>query len=210
MDPSADVKILVWRRRFDGDELLEIADGKSWRLPFVREIGLRYAVIEGPIGALAQAPRDFDPERTHRWVRIDAGERVIGDAWRQAGAAVIVWRRSERGPEVLLLHQSARGPDYEGDWAWYSPGGSLDPGETVEECAARELFEETGLDLPLTRVASAGLPVATFTCEAREEHEIILSDEHDRFDWVTFDEACARCRPEKVVLTLRGARGYMS
>jgi hypothetical protein len=51
------VTMLVWRRKLDGDEMLQIADGKSWRLPYVREIGLRHAVIEGPIGALVQAAR---------------------------------------------------------------------------------------------------------------------------------------------------------
>jgi len=38
----------------------------------------------------------------------------------------------------------------------------------------------------------------------------VLSDEHDRFEWTPFDDACERCRPEKIVLTLRGAKGHMS
>jgi 8-oxo-dGTP pyrophosphatase MutT (NUDIX family) len=210
VDPAADLRILVWRRKLDGDEMLQIADGKSWRLPYLREVGLRHAVIDGDIAALAQAPSDFDPGRTHRWVRVDVDDAAIAEAWRHAGAAVIVWRRSEHGPEVLLLHHSARGPEYDGDWAWCSPGGSLEPGESVEECAARELLEETGLDLPLTRVAAPGLPVATFTCAARSEHDIVLSDEHDRYEWLPFDDACLRCRPEKIVVTLRGARAHMS
>jgi 8-oxo-dGTP pyrophosphatase MutT (NUDIX family) len=212
VDPAADdVTVLVWRRRFDGDELLEVTDtGRTWRLPRRSEIGLRCAVVDGPIGALVHAPHDFDPGRLHRWVRIDAGDPLIGDAWRQAGAAVVVWRRGASGLEVLLLHQSVRGPDYDGDWAWSSPGGSLDPGETLEECAARELWEETGLDLPVERVARGGLPIALFTCEARAEHEIVLSDEHDRFEWVSFDDALARCRPEKIVVTLEAARRYVS
>jgi 8-oxo-dGTP pyrophosphatase MutT (NUDIX family) len=210
VDPAADVTVLVWRRKLAGEELLQVADGKSWRLPFVREIGLRHAVIDGDIGALVQVPRDFDPGRMHRWVRIDVTDPAIADAWRQAGAAVVVWRRGQHGPEILLLHQAVRGPDYDGDWAWASPGGSLDPGETLDECAARELFEETGLDLPLSRVTAAGLPVALFTCEARPEHEVVLSDEHDRFEWVSFDEACVRCRPEKIVIALHSARRYLS
>lgn len=29
---------------------------------------------------------------------------------------------------------------------WGLPGGSMEPGETLEECARRELFEETGIN----------------------------------------------------------------
>jgi 8-oxo-dGTP pyrophosphatase MutT (NUDIX family) len=206
VDPAADVSILVWRRKQPTDELLQIADGKGWRLPYVREIGLRHAVIEGEIGALAEAPMGFTPDRTHRWVRVDAGDPLIANAFRQAGAVVVVWRQGPGGPELLLLHRSHAGPEYEGDWAWTSPGGALDPGERHEECGARELFEETGLDLPITRVPDASLPVVVFTCEARADHEVVLSEEHDRFEWVGFDDACARCRPDRALVVLQAAR----
>ena len=29
--------------------------------------------------------------------------------------------------------------------AWVLPGGKIDPGETLEECVIREIFEETGI-----------------------------------------------------------------
>lgn len=44
---------------------------------------------------------------------------------------------------VLLIE---RGNDpYKGCWAF--PGGFLEEGETIDECARRELREETGLDI---------------------------------------------------------------
>ena len=206
MDPAP--LILVWRRKLGGDELLELADGKGWRLPCVDEIGLPRADIDGAIPHLAEAPRDFDPGRMHRWVRIDdAGPEVRG-AFAQSGASAIVWRRGAGGPEVLLLHRAVHGPDYEGDWAWCPPGGGLDPGETHAECARRELHEETGLALELTRLA-IGNGFAAHIAELTLEQEIVLSAEHDRYEWVPIDDALGRCAPEAVVDTLRVARDHI-
>ena len=55
---------------------------------------------------------------------------------RAAGGLVV--RDGEHGPEVLLVHRSRYG-----DWTF--PKGKVEPGESDEECAIREVEEETGL-----------------------------------------------------------------
>jgi 8-oxo-dGTP pyrophosphatase MutT (NUDIX family) len=59
-------------------------------------------------------------------------------------AGGVVMREGAAGPEVLLVHR----PQY-GDWSF--PKGKLEPGETLEECALREVEEETGLRCVLGR-----------------------------------------------------------
>ena len=58
---------------------------------------------------------------------------------------------------VLLFHgcDPAR-PD--AGWWWLTPGGGIEDGETMEECARREVLEETGFVLGRTR--SAGFRTA--------------------------------------------------
>lgn len=207
MDPDA--LILVWRRKLSGDEALQVTDtGRTWRLPRADEVGLaRSPAAGGRIAWVAEAPHDFDPGRMHRWVRVDSLGDDVAAAFASTGAAVVVWRRFDDGcVRVLVLHRSVRGADYEGDWAWSPPGGGIDPGETLEECAQRELLEEAGLDLVLVRVPSPGF--AIFVAEAREEHEIVLSDEHDRFEWLPVEAACERCLPDVVPESIRAALAH--
>ncbi|MEO6121683.1 MAG: NUDIX hydrolase [Acidimicrobiales bacterium] len=61
----------------------------------------------------------------------------MDDHVRAAGG--VVWRRGEDGgTEVLLVHR----PKYDD---WTVPKGKADPGESDENCARREVEEETGL-----------------------------------------------------------------
>ena len=49
------------------------------------------------------------------------------------------------GSDRLLLFRGCDPADRDrGQW-WFTPGGGLDPGETYEQGARREVLEETGL-----------------------------------------------------------------
>lgn len=55
------------------------------------------------------------------------------------GVGVLIWREGQ-----ILLGQRLGS---HGAGTWSAPGGHLEPGETVEACARREVLEETGLVL---------------------------------------------------------------
>lgn len=50
----------------------------------------------------------------------------------------------DNGKELLLLHRNKKKNDVHAG-KWIGVGGKLEAGETPQECAVREIFEETGL-----------------------------------------------------------------
>lgn len=52
-----------------------------------------------------------------------------------------------RGSEILLVRHVKEDRQY-----WLVPGGGLQWGETIDECARRELKEETNLDIKLIKL----------------------------------------------------------
>ena len=90
--------------------------------------------------------------------------------------------------EILLLKRAggaAKG-------SWYIPGGGLDEGETTEECARRELMEETGLvvDGPMQLVAVTPMFAYghdMFLVAYAADYtggDVKLSHEHEGFRWL--------------------------
>ncbi|HRO29972.1 MULTISPECIES: NUDIX hydrolase [Micrococcaceae] len=106
-------------------------------------------------------------------------------------AGVLPWRVNGRGLEVLLIHR----PDYD-DWSW--PKGKLDDGETLPECAVREVREEIGLDvelglpLPSTHyTVNGGTPkeVWYWAVEVARQSPQVDGKEVDRVEWVSAEQA---------------------
>lgn len=55
----------------------------------------------------------------------------------------LVWRIAEEKLQFLLIKQFAHKD------SWGVPKGHIDEGETIEQCAVREVKEETGIDIAL-------------------------------------------------------------
>jgi 8-oxo-dGTP pyrophosphatase MutT (NUDIX family) len=99
-----------------------------------------------------------------------------------------------RGQQFLVLHEAF-------GWRWWGcPGGHAKPGETPPQAAIRETFEETSLritepELLRTWVYRGRSGVEhechTFVAPA-PEGEILLSDEHTEYVWMTPDEYTER------------------
>lgn len=115
------------------------------------------------------------------------GERVAVVA-----AGAIPWRVQKGALEVLLIHR----PRYD-DWSW--PKGKLDDGETVPQCAVREVHEEIGLNsslgVPLPPIhyhVSAGLKVVHYWA-MRVNGEQLRPDgkEVDSVMWCSPDRAAS-------------------
>lgn len=106
-------------------------------------------------------------------------------------AGVVPWRTNGKGLEVLLIHR----PDYD-DWSW--PKGKLDDGETLPECAVREVREEIGLEVELgvplpsthyTLNGGATKEVWYWAVEASRQTPVADGKEVDRVEWVRAEQA---------------------
>ncbi len=117
----------------------------------------------------------------------DAGAPVLA-------AGGVVWRRDGGGQvEVVLIHRS-RYDD------WSLPKGKLDPGETDEQAARREVLEETTLDTEL----GPELPSTTYLDRSGKHKRVRYwamtvkqgrprgSHEVDLAEWVPLEEAAGR------------------
>lgn len=92
---------------------------------------------------------------------------------------------------ALLMRRTGR--DHAGEWAF--PGGGVEGDESPEDCARRELLEETGVsfDGPLTiwtRRIKDGVDFTTFVGRC-EKFVPTLNGEHDIFTWAAPDIALA-------------------
>ena len=120
------------------------------------------------------------------------------------GAGIILMAMDNDTPKILGLigdtkHRRKHGATYD------LPKGTRDPGESMIDCAIRETFEETGINI--TPIELLEGPFRTsflhmWLAEIDVNEKIIISKnpetgkfEHDGYDWLTKDEALKTCYP---------------
>jgi 8-oxo-dGTP diphosphatase len=86
----------------------------------------------------------------------------------EIGVGVLVWRDRHLLLGKRLLHNRKS--------CWQFPGGHLETGETVIECAAREVREETGLVVASLR--HLGFTNRTFAVASRQYITLMISGEY--------------------------------
>ena len=89
----------------------------------------------------------------------------------------------ERWDEYLMLHRVSKKNDISKD-KWLGVGGHFEDNESPEECMKREIFEETGYDIPLVELKYRA--IITF-----------ISDRGDYELMSLFTAACPGGEPKK-------------
>lgn len=84
------------------------------------------------------------------FVRSSDPAAIAGGEFAVRAAGALIWRVQAGELQVLMIHR-----DRYDDWSW--PKGKLDDGETLPECATREVREEVGLEVRL------GIPLPAMT-----------------------------------------------
>lgn len=98
-------------------------------------------------------------------IRLEPRWRGVADSVSQTrpadsdfdGVSIVATSNKSTGPELVLLKQYRPALD---KVVIEIPGGLIDPGETAEQCAVRELKEETGFVGEVERVSRT-----LFNCE---------------------------------------------
>src|SRR4051812_13448716 len=125
---------------------------------------------------------------------------------------VFVIRHNAGDWRVLVLQRAADGKR---PGSWETVYGKIDAREKPEKAAVRELKEETGLAPasmynvtvnPFYLHASNTVQMCmTFAAFVPDDAEVTIGEEHQRFDWLSLDQACERFTWPREAHSLRDA-----
>ena len=104
----------------------------------------------------------------------------------------------DNGKELLMLHRNKKPNDvHEGKWI--GVGGKLERGETPQECAAREILEETGLKVKPVLKGVITFPEFrpdldwyTYVFKVTEFEGDLIDCNEGTLEWVPYDEVLSK------------------
>jgi bis(5'-nucleosidyl)-tetraphosphatase len=109
-----------------------------------------------------------------------------------SAGSIVYYIENEKAPDYLVLYYGAN--------HWDFPKGKLEPGETNEMAAVREVKEETGLDIILNKGFEYQISykfrmgdelvskqVVFFTSRV-ETKNVVISHEHSGFVWLPYEK----------------------
>ncbi len=126
----------------------------------------------------------------------------MSEKLRTIGASIALITRTDLGRCVLAV-QRTNNPQIPYPGYWEFPGGGMEPGESDEDCARREFYEETGIWVPEAALAWRALyrskrepeaQNAFFVAHMRRSNlpALRLSDEAQAGGLMPVEEFCAQ------------------
>ena len=141
----------------------------------------------------------------------------------ERSAGVIIFINTPQGRKYLVIHSSGTGegtprPDF-----WDFPKGLLEQGEKGVDAAVREAKEEAGIESfsfrdgfketvrYFTRREGKPVPkfVVMFLAEVKD-YGVKLSWEHDKYEWLSYEEARERISRAEMKKVLEAAEKFLS
>lgn len=133
-----------------------------------------------------------------------------------SSAGVVIYRIKDGVIEYLLLHHIV------GHWDFAK--GKIEPGETKEQAALRELHEEAGLRTELIPgfidsisynfTDRSGEPIKKtvyfFLGRVDADEQVVLSHEHKNFIWLSYDKASSKMTFDSARRVLQKAHEFIN
>jgi len=149
---------------------------------------------------------------------------------KEKSAGAIIFRKDQGKNYYLLLHSMPSGPGKRGHWGFAK--GHIEEGETEEETTRREITEETGIsDLKIImgfkelekyffrkvyglkeeekKKAPWIFKTVIFFLTETKTKEVKISEEHDGFIWLTFEDTLKKLTYKNAKELLKRANDFL-
>lgn len=137
-------------------------------------------------------------------------------------AGIIIFRSTAQGRKYLVVHSSGTGEGASRPDFWDFPKGLLEKGEKGVDAAVREAKEEVGIEVfsfvdgfketvyYFTHWEGKRVPkfTAMFLAEVKDD-KVKLSWEHDKYEWLYFQEARERISRSQMKKALEAAERFL-